>query len=538
MLFLKSSRPNVSISVISFTLIFLLGACSFTTLADHLEPDILQTATAQAILPTATPEAVPSPMPTETSPPARAVEEVIAEDEDTTPEAIPTDDFGSTRTIQPEQLTGYIPNPDMGWQDTQRRNKRFFETVGYRRLNWYELNPVKGVYDWDRIEALRENMAQQGGAISFRIRTAQPPPWGNGHTMPDWLVNRGAVITDSTSDILEGVASTEPLYYSCLFLEAHGQFIEALRQRYDGDPQVAYIDIGSYGNYGEWDSAQYNERRESLDWHARRRIIDMYLGGQGSRPCQETNGQIIQVEYAYPGFQQTQLVMPYTPWFADSLEYALERRPDVGIRHDALGSESHQQRYREEIGHLVMERWPHAPIIFEYYPEAYTPEALRSARNFATEMHASFVHENFDGQGDNDLIEALLETIGYRLVLKEITYSSELGPGDTFAIDMTWENTGLAPPYFEPYPLVISLTDAQGRSSNEWQLEPDTRDWLPGKPIFLIERLQLPTNLRPGIYDLRIAFVDPATNQPALALAIAGQDTQGRYLIGPVTVGR
>ena len=521
----KSDCSNVLTLVTLFASILFMVACNTTTLADYLEPDI-PTATPQADLPTATPEAVTSPSPT--------VEEV--ELEATPTGEISTASHGSTRTVRPEELTGYIPNPYMGWQDTQSRNKRFDETVGYRRFNWSELNPAKGVYDWDRIESLRADMAQQGSAISFRVRTAQPPPWGKGQTMPDWLVNSGAVITDSSSDILEGVSSSEPLYSDCLFLEAQGQFIDALHQKYDGDPQVAYIDIGSYGNYGEWDSAQYNETPDSLDWHARRRIIDMYLGGEGTRPCQETDGQITQVDYDYVGFQQTQLIMPYTPWLTDSLVYALERRPDIGVRHDALGSESHQKRYRLEIGDLVQERWPHAPIIFEYYPQSYTAEALQSAKDFATEMHASFIHENFDGRGDNNLIESLLETVGYRLVLKEMTYTSELSPGEPFAMNMTWENTGLAPPYFKTYPLIISFTDGQGQSVLERQLEPDIRDWLPGKSVNIIDQVQLPTNLSPGDYDLKLAFVDPATGQAALALAIVGQDQQGRYLIGPVKV--
>lgn len=161
----KSDCSNVLTLVTLFASILFMVACNTTTLADYLEPDI-PTATPQADLPTATPEAVTSPSPT--------VEEVELE-------ATPTGEFstashGSTRTVRPEELTGYIPNPYMGWQDTQSRNKRFDETVGYRRFNWSELNPAKGVYDWDRIEALRADMAQQGSAISFRVRTAQPHP--------------------------------------------------------------------------------------------------------------------------------------------------------------------------------------------------------------------------------------------------------------------------------------------------------------------------------------------------------------------------
>jgi hypothetical protein len=447
----------------------------------------------------------------------------------------PSDGHIVTRTIYPEQLEGYIPNPYMGWQDTQRTDKRFVETVGYRRMDWDVLNPADGVYDWSSIEALRTDMAYLGGAISFRVRTARPPPWGKGQTMPAWLVKQGAMIVDGRSEE-EGVKSTEPNYAGCLFLEAHGRFVDAMRQRYDGDPDVVFIDIGSYGTYGEWDSEQYDDKPGSLDWHARRRIIDMYLGGRGDRPCLEANGQITQVAYEYVGFQRTQLLMPYTPRFADSLVYALSQRQNIGLRHDALGSEMHQRIFREEIGGLVERIWLLAPVVFEFASHAYTPEALHSARDFAREMHATFVHDNLGGRGDDQLVEELLAVIGYRFVLRQMAYTSERRPGELLSFEMTWENTGSAPPYYETYPLDISLTDASGESVLDQQLAPDIRSWLPGKLVRLQGSLQLPADFRPGAYDLRVAFIDPANGRPALTLAIAGQDERGRYLIGPVNV--
>ncbi len=433
------------------------------------------------------------------------------------------------RTVYPDQVEGYLPNPYMGWQDTQTTGKRFAETVGYRRINWNVLNPGDGVYDWSPIEALRSDM--QGEAISFRIRNAVPPPWGPGQAMPDWLVKQGAKIVPGDTD-----AGTEPYYAGCLFLAAHAKFVDALRQRYDGDPGVAYIDIGSYGTYGEWDSIQYNAQPDSLDWHARRRLIDMYLGGQGTRPCEDNNGQIVQVTYNYVGFHKTRLLMPYTPWFSDSVVYAVGQRQDVGIRHDALGSASHQQRYQMEIGGLVQQTWPTAPIVFEFASFAYTPEALQSAAAFAREMHATFVHDNFSGQGDNDQIENVLVSIGYRLTLRRMAYSGELRPGQTLSFEMDWENTGVAPPYFKTYPLVLSLTNAAGTAVQTQRLDPDIRSWMPGKLIQVRGTVQLAGNIPAGAYDLRLAFVDPVSGQPVLTLAIAGRDTQGRYVIGPVKV--
>ncbi len=433
------------------------------------------------------------------------------------------------RTITPTELSGYVPNPEMGWQNTRNATPRFTETVRYTRFNWRDLNPAEGVYDWSPIEILRQEALDAGQKIHFRVRNAQPPPWGPGQVIPDWVVAQGAVIVD-------GSRGTEPLYADCQFLAAHAAFVDALRQQYDGNPDIAFLDIGAYGKFGEWDSEQYDHTPDSLDWHARRRLADMYLGGQGTRPCQQADGSIINVSYNYVGFQKTQLLMPYTPWREDSLFYALSVRSDIGIRHDALGSELHQNRYREKISDLVEQTWRNAPIVFEFSSDAYTPEALASARAFAQEMHATLIHDNFGGRGADADIESVLETVGFRLVLQEITYTSERLPNSSLSLTMTWINKGVAPPYTN-YPLTAALIDDRGNVVWEQEITADIRAWLPQEPVIIQSEAALPA-LPPAVYDLRLAFVDPDTRQPVLNLAIEGRDSNGRYQIGPVQIGQ
>ena len=431
------------------------------------------------------------------------------------------------KTVLPVELTdGYIPNPYMGWQNTRNTPQSFPSTIHYARFNWQDINPAENVYDWGPIEILRQEGLALDQKIHFRIRNAQPPPWGPGQVIPDWVIAQGAVIID-------GSRGTEPLYSDCQFLTFQAVFVDAFRQQYDGDPDIAFLDIGAYGNFGEWGTEQYDETPGSLDWHARRRLADMYLGGQGTRPCQQADGSVIDVSYNYTGFQQTQLLMPYTPWRKDSLFYATDARSDVGIRHDALGSETHQNKYREEIGDLVARSWRNVPIVFEFSSDANSSTALASARAFAQEMHASLIHENFNGYDAG--IAAVLEVIGYRLVLREITYVRELTTDYPLTVNMIWENTSSAPPY-HAYHLMAALVDNQDTVVWEQEIDTDVRTWTPRTAISVQDDLILPDTLPVGLYDLRIAFVDDNTHQPVLNLAIAGRDSNGRYQIGPVQI--
>ena len=48
----------------------------------------------------------------------------------------------------------------------------------------------------------------------------------------------------------------------------------------------------------------------------------------------------------------------------------------------------------------------------------------------------------------------------------------------------------------------------------------------------------LALDLPAGKYTLRLGFVDPNSDQPALKLAIAGRDEEGWYALSEVAVGR
>ena len=63
----------------------------------------------------------------------------------------------------------------------------------------------------------------------------------------------------------------EPDYADPIYLAKHGAFIAAMGKRYDGTPGVEFLDIGSYGIWGEWHSTH------PAPVAVRKQIVDMYL---------------------------------------------------------------------------------------------------------------------------------------------------------------------------------------------------------------------------------------------------------------------
>lgn len=129
-------------------------------------------------------------------------------------------------------------------------------------------------------------------------------------------------------------------------------------------------------------------------------------------------------------------------------------------------------------------------------------------------------------------VERWLKKMGYRFVLRRFTYQTPSHAGGKFEFKTWWENQGVAPCYHE-FPLVLRLSGAAG--SAMIQTSADIRQWLPGDAVYDGE-VALPSNLRPGMYELSIAIVDPVTRQPKVKLAIAGVTAEGWYPLGKIEI--
>ena len=78
------------------------------------------------------------------------------------------------------------------------------------------------------------------------------------YAAPKWLFDagcKGFEYLRGGDDPTSGgqrIPRIEPDYADPSYLARHGAFIEELGRRYDGHPGVEFIDIGSYGIWGEW----------------------------------------------------------------------------------------------------------------------------------------------------------------------------------------------------------------------------------------------------------------------------------------------
>ena len=463
-------------------------------------------------------------------------------------------------TVFPVPINDYLTNPGMGWQHAPGIGDPLLpESVSYINrglIPWPVLNPEPGVYNWQVIDENIDLAVSEGKMISFRIYTMQGEDFG-GHQVPQWVIDAGAVITPIG----------EPDYANCVYQEEWGNFVNAFGARYDGDVNIAFLDISGYGNFNEWGwndqtewddgwgDVYYEEESEptpdlftTLDGQARRRLADMFLGGsfQGHE-CRTAAGEVTALDYDYEGIQISQLVMPYAG-IVQSSQYVFWQRSNIGFRYDCLGRTESDLTIIDQFGDELEDIWQYAPVVYEICgyldPGFWTP-----ADNLVRASHASIVHDNLKDPADRDpvAVEQLMHNVGYRYFLKEAVFSAQVAPGGTFEITMNWHNIGYAPGYEkmgQEFTLTLYFTDMAGGEIAQipLEVEPHISEWMPADPVdseppdnvqtFAIEMLP---DMNPGNYLVKVAIIDDRTGTP-LNLAFEGRDSAGHYPLGTFSV--
>jgi len=150
--------------------------------------------------------------------------------------------------VELNEIDDVLANPFKGYAPwIGDSNPVYEEKLQEATFAWRDLEPQKGVYDWARLERNWGNVRQTGKRIGFRVAAEIP---GSGQNdIPQYLIDAGVEMRPYSIDGHDGFA---PDWDDSTFLAAHHDFIMALGNRYDQDTRVAWIDIGSYGFWGEW----------------------------------------------------------------------------------------------------------------------------------------------------------------------------------------------------------------------------------------------------------------------------------------------
>lgn len=422
--------------------------------------------------------------------------------------------------VQFREVDTLFANPGQGWMSQQRSPRgepRFPCSVVYIRFNWADAEPEEGRFNWKSIDDAIAAWKPRGAAVSMRVMTCNAHSSGY-YTSPKWLFDAGCKSHEylvGGADPTSGgkrIPRIEPDYADPIYLAKHGAFLKAMGDRYDGHAGVEFLDIGSYGVWGEWHT------KHPAPVEVRKQIVDLYLRA----------------------FRKTPLVFMSDD--AEVLNYALAH--GTGFRRDGVGSPWHEQNWigsRKYAGVQGMaDTWKRAPIVFEWFGDYDYLQSRKwsfdAAVNFMLSNHVNLINDNFGRFPPEALppLEKLARLAGARFVLRELSHDPAARPGEKLHLHMKWSNVGVGRLH-RAYALRFSLLDNSGQPVFSADAQADPRNWLPGDHP-LTEVLNLPAGFKPGDYTLALAMVDPKAQRRDFRLAFDAPEKAGRYEVSRLKV--
>jgi len=436
--------------------------------------------------------------------------------------------------VKPAISTHAITNPGKGWvaygkAETQPKEVLALVSLGYSRFQWGEIEPEEGVYHWEIIDNAIKSWSDAGKQFAFGVMCASSHS-KNFWTTPKWVFDAGARYDTfelkSTKLSTEGNPGTKlvPVFDDPVFLAKLNKFVRALAARYDGNPNIAFIDIRSYGNWGEG---------------------HMYPFGKPDISAEKFKEHI---QIHRDAFKKTLLQLP-TGKHAEFLpvqDWAVSI--GVGLRRDGICGNSDGSEVSGCAGKM--------PAVFEFYGNYEMMKTLgwwdgkkdSQGRGYKLEAcietgKPTYCDLSRGGQSglallkeETQLINRLTNRLGYHFVLNEARYPKKISIDQPAKITLSWLNSGVANLFIQAKVsfALISIDGKIVEVSDAVASKPEL--WLPDIPVDAVDQL-LFKHVAPGNYTLAIGIRQPKDGiKPSIKLGNELKSSNGWYELGIVSI--
>ena len=418
----------------------------------------------------------------------------------------------SSVTFKPVRDDALLLNPGKGWVQYYGSDKytQDYIGIGYTRWAWSVLEPKEGQYNWKEIDGFLNQFKRHGKKTAFGVMSVST---GLGqYVTPKWVFDAGAVplaVPDDSSPT--GQQIIPKTWDDPVFLQKLKAFVQALGRRYDGHPDIAFLDIRSYGNWGEG-----------------------HIGMLKAPGIVLTPPENLQANYLLPyveAFPHSQLMIVWGSSLYDKV-YDWAVAQGAGMRRDGILS------IWSKDGSECFRAYGHAPAVFEYcdgYAEMkkngwWKPEILLNT--YFPAGKPSYMQWNGKIFEENpEFCRQLGNKVGYHFILEQATIPTGIQPGKPFSIQWQWRNDGVAPLY-EPFQVAVALLDQNEQVVQKcWLTDSHPKTWMPDVSIKETVTVQYPV-IPPGTYQLAVGlFLDRKDATPVYRLGIRGRTAAGWYAI-------
>ena len=366
-------------------------------------------------------------------------------------------------TVPTEGTWVFVPEFEYGPYGSLNNKAWDLVTYGSGYQKWNKLNPSKGIYDWTELDKLLDALAEHDMGYALRVLPYSPSFVRSNDTpeeeydwTPKFVYEEGAKKITATVQ-WNGYRATVPVWDDPIYLQAAKDFAKALAQKYDGDPRIEYIDIRSFGEWGEWHASHLDGSEMPSD------SVEMDM-----------------LDYYASVFKKTLLVLPSSGMgdvYTHALSLGITKRDDGFIsipgRPDSL-----VRAYEANLPTIAENQAGYATLLTnnDIIPGGYlkwTPQRWVDAITTAHLTYYVLDQDSDEGykfyKENKALADSMTKVIGYNFTVERaelLTVASSVagvaGIADTTnTLNITVKNTGVAPCFFDLY-MVAEFVDSTG----------------------------------------------------------------------------
>ena len=444
-----------------------------------------------------------------------------------------------TAVVAPQAIPDVLINPGKGWVAygmpmNHTPKVLALASIGYDRFEWSHLNPAEDVYNWQPVDGTLQAWKAEGKPFAFGVmclnsHTALP----GGYSTPKWVFDAGAqgrlIHLDAQKEFTSGTPGDKmvPNFDDPIYQAKLRKFVAALGARYDGNPDIAYIDIRDYGNWGEghlYPFLNLDPTIKEIAPEQLRALLQIYRDA----------------------FHHTQLIVPWgREFYSPIYDWAIAQ--GIGLRRDGICGNSDGGETARALGK--------APAVFEFY-DSYANMKQKGWWDGRVDIngdghplsgcvekgHPSWIGLGYSTDADQlvtaerPLVERLANRMGYHFVLTRAEFPRTVKSGQTATVHLNWSNDGVAPVYI-PCAVALALLDDKNQPvETAWPSACHPSAWAPGQSAQEDAQATF-TQAKPGAYRLAVGLVDaPGSPKPIIRLGIAGRTDSGWYPLGAVEI--
>ncbi|MCR4736026.1 MAG: DUF4832 domain-containing protein [Treponema sp.] len=317
-------------------------------------------------------------------------------------------------------------------------------SVVYTTCGWNSIQKGKNEYDWSFIDDQIEACEKYNKTIGWRIYPVDGSS-ENGDLVPSYIYEEGCQYVNTA---VTGATYTlrVPDWEDQIYIQACKDFAKEMASRYDGNKYVEFIDIRSFGNWGEWHCSQFED---------------------SEMPSEEVQKDML--DYYASVFKKTQLVVP-SDCSGTVYDYALSL--GIAKRNDGLIQIKDREYdlykcYQAGLPAIGENCDTYKNLFAQTDSDQWSQKwTLERWKNVINESHMTFYELDRDNDcgksfyNDNAVyIKEMTNKLGYnfQITSADINYDDS----EKLTVSLTIKNTGLAPVFFDVN-LIAEVSEEDG----------------------------------------------------------------------------